>query len=59
MQEGPVRDEPATEDAPVIFEVLARANTKADQEWRRRVYSSVRNCQHYVTVSLKAADVTV
>ena len=50
---------PETSDALVIFEVLSRSNTKADQAWRRRVYASVPNCQHYVTVSLKSPEVTV
>ncbi len=50
---------PATEDALVIFEILSRSNTKADQAWRRKVYASVPNCQHYVTVSMKAAEVIV
>ena len=49
---------PVTGDGLVIFEVLSRSNTKADQAWRRRVYASVPNCQHYVTVSLKAAEMT-
>lgn len=51
-------DTSLTDDALVLFEVLSRSNTKADQAWRRRVYASVPNCQHYVTVSLKAVDVT-
>ncbi len=46
-----------TDDAIVIFEVLSRSNTKADQAWRRRVYASVPNCQHYVTVSTREARV--
>lgn len=50
--------DPVTDDALVIFEVLSRSNTKADQAWRRKVYASVPNCQHYVTVSLKDTDVT-
>ena len=41
----------------VLFEVLSKSNTKADQAWRRRVYASVPNCQHYVTVSLKGVEV--
>lgn len=49
---------PVTDDALVIFEVLSRSNTKADQAWRRKVYASVPNCRHYVTLSLKAAEVT-
>jgi Uma2 family endonuclease len=57
VQEGPATWNNVTQDAVVIFEVLSRSNTKADQAWRRRVYASVPNCQHYVTVSLKAAAV--
>jgi Uma2 family endonuclease len=48
---------PVSDDALVLFEVLSRSNTKADQAWRRKVYASVPNCRHYVTVSLKAAEV--
>jgi Uma2 family endonuclease len=58
VQEGPATWEHTTADALVIFEVLSRSNRKADRAWRRRVYASVPNCQHYVTVSLKAAGVT-
>ena len=57
VQEGAAHWDHVTDDALVIFEVLSRSNTKADREWRRRVYASVPNCQHYVTVSLKAAEV--
>ena len=49
---------PVTEDALVLFEVLSPSNTKADQAWRRQVYASVPNCQHYVTVSQKSVHVT-
>jgi Uma2 family endonuclease len=56
---GPGSWSSTTGDALVIFEILSRSNTKADQAWRRRVYASVPNCQHYVTVSLKAVEVTV
>jgi hypothetical protein len=42
----------------VLFEVLSPSNDKADQAWRRKIYASVPNCQHYVTVSLKAVEVT-
>ncbi len=48
-----------TDDALVIFEVLSRSNAKADREWRRRVYGSVPNCQHYVTVTLGRIEVVV
>ena len=60
VQEGGLADDShVTDDAIVIFDVLSRSNTKADQAWRRRVYSSVPNCRHYVTVSLKLAEGTV
>lgn len=58
VMEGSPHGSPVTDDALVIFEVLSRSNTKADQAWRKQVYSSVPNCQQYVTVSLKAADVS-
>jgi Uma2 family endonuclease len=57
VKEGAATDSPVTEDALVLFEVLSRSNTKADQAWRRKVYASVPNCRHYVTVSLKAVEV--
>ena len=43
-----------TDDALVLFEVISRSNTGADQAWRRRVYASIPNCQHYVTVASTA-----
>ncbi len=49
---------PVTDDALVLFEVLSRSNTKVDQAWRRRVYASIPNCRHYVTVSQRAVSVT-
>ncbi|MDX2155376.1 MAG: Uma2 family endonuclease [Hyphomicrobiaceae bacterium] len=59
VQAGPLPDGHITDDALVVFEVLSRANRKADQEWRRKVYASVPNCRHYVTVSLKRTKVLV
>ena len=56
VQAGEVLDSPTTDDALVVFEVLSRSNTKADQEWRRRVYASIPNCQHYVTLSVKRSE---
>jgi Uma2 family endonuclease len=50
---------PVTDDALVLFEVLSRSDTKADQAGRRKVYASVPNCRHYVTVSLKVVEVEV
>lgn len=57
IKEGAATGLPVTEDALVLFEVLSRSNTKVDQAWRRRVYASVPNCQHYVSVSLKTVEV--
>ncbi len=46
-----------TDDALVLFEVISRSNTKRDQAWRRRVYASIPNCQHYVTVHQRRIEV--
>jgi Uma2 family endonuclease len=56
VKEGNATDLAVTDDALVIFEVLSKSN-KADQAWRRKVYASVPNCRHHVTVSLKAVEV--
>jgi Uma2 family endonuclease len=57
VKELPLTGSPVSDEALVLVEVLSKSNTKADLAWRRRVYSSVPNCQHYVTVSLKAPEV--
>lgn len=57
VQEGVALDSPVTDDALVVYEVLSRSNTRADREWRRKMYASVPNCQHYVTVSLRRPEV--
>jgi Uma2 family endonuclease len=57
VMEGPTSGTSVTDDAIVLFEVLSKLNTKSDRAWRKRVYSSVPNCQHYVTVSTKSAQV--
>jgi Uma2 family endonuclease len=57
VKERPPTGSAVSDDALVLFEVLSRSNTKSDQAWRRRVYASIPNCQHYVTVSLKAVQV--
>jgi Uma2 family endonuclease len=59
VKEAAATGSPVTEDALVLFEVLSRSNTRADQAWRRKVYASVPNCRHYVTVSLKTVEVDV
>ncbi len=57
VQQGAALDVPVTDDAIVLFEVLSKSNTKADRAWRERVYASVANCQHYVTIATKSAKV--
>jgi Uma2 family endonuclease len=57
VQEQAGQNSSETDDALVIFEILSKSNTKADRAWRKRVYASVPNCQHYVTVSTKTAEV--
>ena len=56
--EGALRGTHVTDDALVVFEVLSPSNTKSDQAWRRRVYASIPNCRHYVTISATAVEVT-
>ena len=48
---------PIIEDALVLFEVLSESNTRKDQAWRRRVYASVPECRHYVTVDSRLVAV--
>jgi Uma2 family endonuclease len=57
VKQGPNTGSAVTDDALILFEVLSRSNTKADQAWRRKVYASVPNCRHYVTVSLRSVEV--
>ena len=57
VQQGAAQPTSVTDDALVIFEILSRSNTRADRAWRKRVYASVPNCQHYVTVATKTAEV--
>lgn len=58
VKAGPATDRPVTDDALVVFEILSKSNTKADQAWRKRVYASIPNCQHYVKVTQNAVSVT-
>ena len=57
VQAAAAEDSAVTDDALVIFEVLSRSNKKRDRDWRHKVYSSVPNCQHYVTVSTTSVEV--
>jgi Uma2 family endonuclease len=56
VKERPMTGTSITDDALILFEVLSESNSRADQAWRKRVYASVPNCQHYVTVSMKTAS---
>jgi Uma2 family endonuclease len=58
VKEHPLTGKPVSDESLALFEVLSESNRRGDQTWRRRVYASVPNCQHYVTVSLKAVEVT-
>ena len=57
VKEGAAADSHVTDDAVVIFEVLSRSNSRKDRAWRKRVYGSVLNCQHYVTIATKRAEI--
>jgi Uma2 family endonuclease len=46
-----------SDEALVLFEVLSPSSTPSDQAWRRKVYASVPNLQHYVTVSQRKVEV--
>ncbi len=59
QESGEADDSHITDDAIVIFEVLSRSNRRPDREWRHKVYSSIPNCQHYVTIATKSVRVTV
>ena len=51
VKETPVVGSPVTEDALVLFEIISKSNTRSKLAWRQKVYASIPNCQHYVTVS--------
>jgi Uma2 family endonuclease len=57
VQAGMALPSYVTDDALVLFEVLSKSNIKSDRAWRKRVYASIPNCQHYVTVSTKSAEI--
>ena len=47
-----------SDEALVLFEILSPSNDASDQAWRRKVYASIPNLQHYVTVQQKSVQVT-
>ena len=55
--EGPQTGAHTTSDALIMFEILSRSNRPGNQAWRRRVYASIPNCQHYVTIGMKSARI--
>jgi Uma2 family endonuclease len=57
VKEHPLTGAPTTNDALVIFEFLSKSNRPADRAWRKRVYTSVPNCAHYVTIAIKEAEI--
>ncbi len=57
VKEAEPEDAVTTADALVIFEVLAKTDDNSARTWRKRVYASVPNCQHYVAVSTKSAEI--
>lgn len=46
-----------TPESLVLIEVLSQSNTKARREWRRKVYASVPNCQHYLTIATRKTEI--
>lgn len=58
VKANPGQGRHVTDDALVVFEILSKSNTRADQAWRKRMYTSVANCEHYVTVETTRAEVT-
>ena len=59
VKANPPTGSPVTSDCLVAFEVMSRSNAKADQAWRQSFYTSIPNCQHYVTIGIKKPDVVV
>ena len=57
VKEHPLTGRSWTDDARVIFEIWSPSNRPTDKRWRLRVYTSVPNCQHYVTVDQDTLDV--
>ena len=57
VKELPLIGRSWTDDGLVLFEIWSRSNSKADKRWRHRVYTSIPNCQHYVTVDQHTRDV--
>jgi Uma2 family endonuclease len=47
-----------TKDGLVLFEVISKSNTRTDQAWRLKAYTSIPNCQHYVALAQDKPVVT-
>ena len=57
VKEAQLTGTSVSDESLVLFEILSTSNTVSDQAWRRRVYASVPNWQHYATVSQKKIEV--
>lgn len=57
VKEGELTGTPISDDAIVLFEVMSKSNSSSDRNWRKRVYASIPNCLHYVTVSMTTAEI--
>jgi Uma2 family endonuclease len=55
VKEADPLDRSVTDEALVLFEVISPSNKRNDRAWRRRVYASIPNYQHYVTISQRKA----
>ena len=56
--DGPVNDYlPFTVQAVVVFEVLSKSNSRADQKWRHKAYTSTVGLEHYVTIDARRVEI--
>ncbi|MEL6311746.1 MAG: Uma2 family endonuclease [Pseudomonadota bacterium] len=57
VKERPPTGSNVADDGLVLFEVLSPSNDRADRAWRRKVFASVPNCQHFVMIDVKRCEV--
>lgn len=50
-------DSPVADQAIVLFEVLSKSNSRADQKWRHKVYTSTIGLEHYVTIDARKVEI--
>ena len=58
VKEKPGIGKTVSDEALVLFEVISPSNDAPDQAWRRKIYASIPNLQHYATVQQKRVLVT-